>query len=93
MLWCRGCCCSRRLRERLFPPAVVFAAERWARLFATFALDILNVTFSSLRACSADAKRLANLLRKEAPDPNRTRLNLLARAQKGLFRVALSDHG
>ena len=83
---------SRRLRERLLPPATPFAPERWARLFATFALDILNVTFGSLRACSAEGKRLANLLRKEAPDPNHTRPNLLARAQIGLLRAALTDH-
>ena len=78
---------SRRLRERLLPAAAAFAVERWARLFATFALDILNITFGSLRACSADAKRLASLLRREAPDPNQTRLNLLARAQGGLLRA------
>jgi putative transposase len=83
---------SRRLRERLLPAAAAFPVERWARLFATFALDILNVTFGSLRACSADAKRLANVLRREAPDPNQTRLNLLARAQSGLLRAALTDH-
>lgn len=84
---------SRRLRERLLPSAAAaFPVERWARLFATFALDILNVTFGSLRACSADASRLANLLRREAPDPNQTRLNLLARAQTGLLRAALTDH-
>ena len=83
---------SRRLRERLLPAAAGFAVERWARLFATFALDILNVTFGPLRACSADAKRLVNLLRREAPDPNQTRPNLLARAQTGLLRAALTDH-
>jgi len=83
---------SRRLRDRLLPAAAPFAVERWARLFATFALDLLNITFGSLRACAAEAKRLANLLRREAPDPNRTRLNLLARAQKGVWRTALSDH-
>jgi IS4 transposase len=83
---------SRRLRDRLLPPAAAFAVERWARLFATFALDILNITFGSLKACAAEAKRLANLLRREAPDPNRNRLNLLARAQKGVWRTALSDH-
>ena len=78
---------SRRLRERLLPAAPAFAVERWARLFATFALDILNITFGSLRAYSADAKRLASLLRREAPDPNQTRLNLLTRAQAGLLRA------
>lgn len=78
---------SRRLRERLLPAAAAFPVERWARLFATFALDILNVTFGSLRACSADAQRLARLLRREAPDPNQSRLNLLARAQAGLLRA------
>jgi putative transposase len=83
---------SRRLRERLLPAGAPFAVERWARLFATFALDILNITFGSLKACAAEAKRLANLLRREAPDPNRTRLNLLARAQNGLWRTALTDH-
>jgi IS4 transposase len=78
---------SRRLRERLLPATRAFAVERWARLFATFALDILNITFGSLRSCSADAKRLVSLLRREGPDPNQNRLNLLARAQGGLLRA------
>jgi putative transposase len=72
---------SRRLRQRLFPPNAAFAVERWARLFAEFALDILSLTLGPLKRSSAEAKRLARLLRREAPDPNRHRLNLLERAQ------------
>jgi IS4 transposase len=72
---------SRRLRERLLPPDAAFAVERWARLFAEFAIEILHVTLGTMKACSAAAKRIARVLRLEAPDPNRNRLNLLERAQ------------
>jgi putative transposase len=83
---------SRHLRERLLRPEAAFAVERWGRLFATFALDILNVTLGSLKRSAADAARLARLLRREAPDPNQARLNLLASAQLGRFRMPLTDH-
>jgi putative transposase len=79
---------SRRLRERLLPPDAAFAVERWARLFAEAALEILNLTFGSMKACSVAAKGLARLLRREAPDPNRKRRNLLQRAQLGLVSWA-----
>lgn len=84
---------SRRLRERLLPPSATFAVERWARLFAEFASDILHVTLGTMKACSATAKRLARVLRREAPDPNRHRLNLLQRAQLATTSWALTDHG
>jgi IS4 transposase len=74
---------SRRLRERLLPSKAKFAVERWARLFAAFALDLLNVSLGSLKSCSAEAQRLRALLRREAPDPNRKRLNLLQRVEMG----------
>lgn len=77
---------SRKLRQHLIPPHAPFAPERWARLFATFALDILEVFL--IRRSSGAARRLARILRKEAPDPNRKRPNLLQRAQLGRFRVA-----
>lgn len=77
---------SRKLRRHLLPPHAPFAPERWARLFATFALDILDVFLA--RGPASAARRLARILKKEAPDPNRNRPNLLQRAQRGRFRVA-----
>jgi putative transposase len=77
---------SRKLHRRLLPHAVL-APERWARIFANFALDILNVTFGAARH-SLDQLRLARTLRREAPDPNVKRRNLLARANFGCFSRA-----
>jgi IS4 transposase len=77
---------SRRLQQQLFPCCQRFAPERWARLFATFALHILAIVMAR-RSRSAE-RRLVRLLRREAPDPNRARRNLLERAQFGRFRVA-----
>jgi IS4 transposase len=79
---------SRRLRERLLPRHTRFAPERWARLFAHFALDLLNLVFAPRRGLATAARRLERLLRREAPDPNLTRPNLLARAQDAHFRTA-----
>jgi putative transposase len=83
---------SRRLRERLLAPNAAFAVERWARLFAEFATEILNVTLGTLKTCSAAARRIARVLRLEAADPNRNRMNLLERAQLATTRWALTDH-
>ena len=80
---------SRRLRQRLLLQQQSFAPERWARLFATFALDILGI-FTTPRPSPAADRRLARVLRKEAPDPNRRRPKLLDRVQLGRFRVALN---
>lgn len=79
---------SRRLQQQLLPPQQPFAPERWARLFAIFALDILAL-FLARQPASAD-HRLARVLRKEAVDPNHGRNNLLQRVQLGRFRVALN---
>lgn len=79
---------SRRLQQQLLPRHQPFAPERWARLFATFALDILAV-FLSRRPPATAERRLARTLRNEAPDPNH-RHNLLQRVQLGRFRVALN---
>lgn len=79
---------SRRLVRQLLPQQRVFAPERWARLFSTFALDILAIFLAHRPSPTAD-QRLARLLKKEAPDPNR-RPNLLQRVQLGRFRVALN---
>lgn len=80
---------SRRLRQKLLPKRQPFAAERWARLFATFALDILAL-FLQRRPSPTAERDLARVLRREAPDPNRRRPNLLARVQLGRFRVVLN---
>lgn len=79
---------SRRLRQQLLPKSQPFAPERWARLFATFALDILAIFLARRPAVTAE-HRLARTLRKEAPDPNH-RHNLLQRVQLGRFRVVLN---
>ena len=78
---------SRKLHQQLLPRAVP-APERWARIFANFALDILNVTFGAARHSSLEQLRLARTLRREAPDPNVKRRNLLARANFGCFSSA-----
>ena len=77
---------SRSLRQALFslkrPPAI----ERWAIVFSTFALEIL--TLVTLRFATEAEKRLSRVLRREAIDPNRKRLPLLLRAQKGVLSAA-----
>jgi IS4 transposase len=78
---------SRKLHQQLLPRAVP-APERWARIFANFALDILNVTFGAARHSNLEQQRLARTLRREAPDPNVKRRNLLARASFGCFSCA-----
>lgn len=78
---------SRKIHQKLLPRAVL-APERWARIFANFALDILNVVFGAARHSSLEQLRLARTLRREAPDPNVKRRNLLARAHFGCFSSA-----
>lgn len=80
---------SRRLQQQLLPRQQPFAPERWARLFAVFALDILAL-FLARRALASSERRLARILRKEAADPNHARANLLQRVQLGRFRVVLN---
>jgi IS4 transposase len=60
--------------------------ERWARIFATFSLDILEIALS--RRPSTLERRLLRVLRREAADPNRNRPKLLERAQLGYLRAA-----
>lgn len=60
--------------------------ERWARIFATFALDILEIALS--RRPLTLERRLIRVLRREAVDPNRNRPKLLERAQLGYLRTA-----
>jgi hypothetical protein len=60
--------------------------ERWARIFATFSLDILEITLS--RRPSTLERRLLRVLRREAADPNRNRPKLLERSQLGYLRTA-----
>jgi len=78
---------SRRLSQRLLSRTQPSAPERWARLFATFALDIL-LLFLARRPSPHFERRLARVLRREAPDPNARRPNLLQRVQLGRFRLA-----
>jgi putative transposase len=77
---------SRRLRQALFslsrPPAI----ERWAIVFATFALEILHLSLGSYPP--PFERRLVKTLKHEALDPNINRLPLLSRAQAGLLASA-----
>jgi IS4 transposase len=75
---------SRKLRQHVLPQRMTFAPERWARVFATFSLAILDVLLAR-RQSTANSLRLLRVLRQEAPDPNRKRHNLLQRAQLGVF--------
>jgi IS4 transposase len=76
---------SRRLRQQLLGTGRNFALERWARLFATFATELLNLAVGRTDN-AADTGRLIRLLRREAVDPNRKRSNLLQRAELGRLR-------
>lgn len=57
---------SRRLQHLLLR-SKAFAPERWARLFATFSLDILAI--ATARHPLPIERRLVRILRREAPDP------------------------
>ena len=61
--------------------------DRWARLVAALAPDLLDIVL-----CRHDRrhrqKRIDRLLRAEATDPNRARIALPYRAQQGLYQLA-----
>lgn len=79
---------SRRLRQALFtlkrPPAI----ERWAIVFTTFALEILNLIRTRRRRASRAEHLLLRTLKQEAIDPNKKRLPLVVRAQSGVLAGA-----
>jgi len=76
---------SRRLKEKLFRNHAATAIERWARVFACLALDILVLVLDVKAYSIRLARRLVRLLRVETPDPNKRRPPLLARAQLAVF--------
>lgn len=76
---------SRRLRQALFSLNHLPAIERWARVFATFALEILNLLIGGPRHASRAEHRLLRTLKREAIDPNKKRLPLAIRARNGLL--------
>jgi len=64
--------------------------ERWSHVFCVLANDILELSLLPRRRRRALGKRLFDLLRHEARDPNRTRLLLPARAQLATFATSVA---
>ena len=79
---------SRRLRQALFSSKCPPAIERWAIVFTTFALEILNLLATRSRQTLRAEVLLLRTLRREAIDPNNKRLPLLLRAQSGVLAGA-----
>jgi putative transposase len=77
---------SRSLRQALFSLKRPAAIERWAIVFTTFALELLNLLV--LRPASGTERKLSRVLRREGIDPNKKRLPLVLRAQKGVLSAA-----
>jgi IS4 transposase len=63
-------------------PLQRFPLDRWARLFATVAHEILHLV-ASRRRDEHRNRKLLDFLCREAPDPNRSRRLLAERAQRG----------
>jgi putative transposase len=78
---------SRRLHRLLAPRPTGFPQlhpfDRWAVLFNHIAGELLDLAVGPLAHRQVIALRLRRLLIHEAPDPNRNRLLLPARAQLG----------
>lgn len=80
---------SRRLhkalaeRWKLDPRRLPF--DRWSRLVASVAHDLLDLALSR-HDREHRQRRLERLLRAEATDPNRTRVPLFFRAQEGVYQ-------
>jgi hypothetical protein len=55
--------------------------DRWAAVFAAAAQEILALVLRSAEHAAALAPFVENMLMKEAVDPNRRRLRLLARVE------------
>ncbi|MEQ8234813.1 MAG: IS4 family transposase [Gammaproteobacteria bacterium] len=78
---------SRRLldavRKRLRRSPYRIPEARWASLFAAVTASILDIVLLPARTAKALAQRLEPMLLHEATDPNRSRLLLLERVDKG----------
>jgi IS4 transposase len=73
-----------RLRSRLDAEAGArLRDERWAALFAVVAADLLALVLRSAQNANTIEPFIEAVLRREAVDPNRRRLGLLARVQQG----------
>jgi putative transposase len=83
---------SRKLRamlaERSDLPRERHTLDRWAVIFSTVAHTVLDLLVGPERYRGFIERRLDRLLRHEAPDPNRRRLPLPDRAQRGVLATA-----
>jgi IS4 transposase len=78
-----------RLRARLDADAGArLREERWATLFAVVAADLLALVLRSAQNANKTEPFVETVLRREAVDPNRRRLGLLARVQQGTPNAA-----
>jgi hypothetical protein len=73
---------NRRHSQRILPP------ERWSAVLRSVAPLFLELLLGAHDRRVAIERRLLRVLRREAPDPNRRRLLLPARAQAGITRLA-----
>jgi hypothetical protein len=64
--------------------------ERWTTLLRTVAPLLLELLLGPSERRVPIERRLAAVLKREAPDPNRHRLLLLDRAQAGILQVDLA---
>jgi hypothetical protein len=64
--------------------------ERWTTLLRTVAPLLLELLLGPSGRRVPTERRLAAVLTREAPDPNRRRLLLLDRAQAGVLQVDLA---
>lgn len=76
----------RAVREALRSLGRLIPEGRWAAIFATVALEILNLLLAPLRAARDRARWLEAMLLHEAVDPNLSRHLLLARVENGVTR-------
>jgi IS4 transposase len=75
----------RAVRSALSSLGRVIPVGRWAAIFATVALEILNLLLAPLRAARDRARGLEAMLLHEAVDPNLSRHLLLARVENGVI--------
>ena len=77
---------KRHLRLRKDKPAPTFPSERWTIVMRSLAPQLLALLLGPPRARSILESRLWIVLQREAPDPNRSRMLLLERAQSGVLQ-------
>jgi len=74
-----------RLRSR-GNPAATFPPERWTIVMRSVAPQLLALLLAPPHARVALERRLWIVLQREGPDPNRSRMLLLERAQSGVLQ-------